>query len=150
MSKQTLHLTIMWFRKPKEHPIDRLEREGNDDFHLLAELGPEYFGAEHLLELRERMRWRMARFNRLQRLNMLVGVTAIGWMALGLIALAVGWPLVAQIAFIVMGVALLAFIAGAWLLKWKYESRGELEYTIRTIEDELRRRAALHGRSAHF
>ncbi|TNE61010.1 MAG: hypothetical protein EP344_06695 [Bacteroidetes bacterium] len=138
----------MWFRKSKEQPLERLEREANDDFHLLAELGPSYFGAEHLVELHERLRWRMARFDRLQRLNMLIGLTAIGWLALGLGAMLAGWITVAQIAFCIMGVVLAGFIAGAWLLKWKYESRGELEYTLRTIEEELRRRAALHGRSA--
>ena len=140
----------MWFRKPKEHPLDRLEREANDDFHLLAELGPQHFGGEHLLELRERMRWRMARFDRLRRLNLMVGATAAGWMVFGMIALMLGWPLIGRISFIVMGLSLLGFLTGVWLLKWKYESRGELEYTLSTIEEELRRRAALRGRSAQL
>ncbi|MCB0530947.1 MAG: hypothetical protein H6574_14830 [Lewinellaceae bacterium] len=137
-------------RKSKESPIERLEREANDDFLLLAELGPEYFGAEHLLELREQMHLRMAQFDRWRKLNMLVGATSAGWMVLGGIAVVLGWPILARLAFSVMGLSLLGFMAGVWLLKWKYESRGELEYTLRSIEDELRRRAALRGRSAQL
>lgn len=137
-------------RKSKESPIERLEREANDDFLLLAELGPEYFGAEHLLELREQMHLRMAQFDRWRKLNMLVGATSAGWMVLGGIAVVLGWPILGRLAFSVMGLSLLGFMAGVWLLKWKYESRGELEYTLRSIEDELRRRAALRGRSAQL
>ncbi|MBK8969604.1 MAG: hypothetical protein R3D58_09430 [Saprospiraceae bacterium] len=140
----------MFSRKSKESPIERLEREANDDFLLLAELGPEYFGAEHLLELREQMHLRMAQFDRWRKLNMLIGATSAGWMVLGGVALVLGWPILARLAFGVMGLALLGFMAGVWLLKWKYESRGELEYTLRSIEDELRRRAALRGRSAQL
>lgn len=138
----------MQIRKSKESPLDRLEREANDDFRLLAELGPEYFGAEHLLELREQMRLRMSQFDRWRKLNTLVGATAAGWMLLGGLMLVFGLPILARVAFGIMVVSLLGFVAGVWLLKWKYESRGELEYTLRSIEEELRRRAALRGRSA--
>lgn len=140
----------MLVRKPKESPLERLEREANDDFSLLAELGPEHFGAEHLLELRQRMQWRMAQFDRRRKLNLTLGATAAGWMLLGVAAMLLGWPLLGQLAFAVMGLSILGFLAGVWWLKWKYESRGELEYTLMTIEEELRRRAALRGRSAHF
>lgn len=140
----------MLFRKSKESPLERLEREANDDFLLLSELGPEYFGAQHLLELREQMHWRMEQFDRWRRLNMLLGVMAAGWLVLGAGFILFGWSILAVLAFSVMGLSLLGFLAGAWWLKWKYESRGELEYTLRTIEEELRRRAALRGRSAQL
>ena len=138
------------FRKPAETSLDRLEREANDDFHLLAELGPEYFGVEHLLELRERMHWRLAQFDRWRRLNLLVGAIGGGWLMLGGIAAWAGYGTIAYLAFAVMMVCIIGFLAGVWLLKVRYESRGELEFTLRTIEEELRRRAALRGRSAHF
>lgn len=140
----------MLFRKPNESSLERLEREANDDFRLLADVGPEYFSAEHLLELRDRMRWRMAQFDRWRRLNVLTGATAAGWLLLGGFAAWMGWSIIARLAFTVMGLSILGFVAGAWMLKVKYESRGELEYTLRTIEEELRRRAALRGRSAHL
>lgn len=140
----------MFFRKPDEPSLDRLEREANDDFRLLADVGPEYFSAEHLVELRDRMRWRMAQFDRWSRLNLLTGATAAGWLLLGGICAWAGWPVMAQMAFAVMSISILGFVAGAWLLKARYESRGELEYTLRTIEEELRRRAARRGRSARL
>ena len=140
----------MFFRKPNDSSLDRLEREANDDFHLLAELGPECFGVEHLIELRDRMHWRMARFDRLHRLNTLIGATGAGWLVLGGVAAWAGWPVMAQLGFAVMAVSLLSFLAGVWWLKLKFDSRGELEHTLFTIEDELRRRAALRGRSAHL
>lgn len=140
----------MFFRKPDDNSLDRLEREANDDFHLLDELGPEAFAVEHLIELRDRMHWRMAQFDRFRRLNLLIGATSAGWMLLGGGAVWAGWILVARIAFAVMGISLLGFVGGAWLLKFKFESRGELEHTLFTIEDELRRRAALRGRSAQL
>jgi hypothetical protein len=140
----------MLSRKSKESPLDRLEREANDDFLLLAELGPEYFGAEHLLELREQMHLRMAQFDRWRKLNTLVGATSVGWLAMGGLAAMLGWPILTGLALGIMGLSLLGFIVGVWLLKWKYESRGELEYTLLSIEEELRRRAALRGRSAQL
>lgn len=140
----------MLFRKSDESSLDRLEREANDDFSLLAELGPEDFGVEHLVELRDRMQWRLARFDRWRRFNLLIGATAGGWLLLGGLAAVAGEGLLARLAFGVMLLSILAFLAGVWLLKIKFESRGELEYTLRTIEDELRRRAAKLGRSAHL
>ena len=42
----------MFRRKHSTDPFERLEREANDEFRLLDELGPEHFGSEHLLEFR--------------------------------------------------------------------------------------------------
>lgn len=140
----------MLFRKSEESPLDRLEREANDDFLLLEELGPEHFGGSHLLELHERVRLRLAQFDRLQRLNTLIGATSAGWLLLGVGCILMGWVTPARVAFAVMGVSLLGFLAGVWLLKWKFESRGELEFALRTIEEELRRRAVIRGRSARM
>ena len=140
----------MFIRKSDESSLERLEREANDDFRLLAELGPEDFGVEHLVELHDQMQWRLARFDRWRRFNLLVGATAGGWLLLGGLSAWAGEALLARLAFSVMLLSLLAFIAGVWLLKIRYDSRGELEYTLRTIEDELHRRAAKRGRSAHL
>jgi len=140
----------MFFRKSNESSLERLEREGNDDFRLLAELGPEDFGAEHLVELRDRMHWRLARFDRWRRFNLLIGATAAGWLLLGGFSAWAGEGILARLAFGVMMLSLLGFLVGAWMLKIKFESRGELEFTLRTIEDELRRRAAKLGRSARM
>lgn len=141
---------MLFFRKSKESPLERLEREANDDFLLLAELGPEYFGAQHLLELREQLRLQMAQLDRWRRFNRLLGVTAGGWMLLAGLFLVVKLSVMTTLAASVMGISFLGFLAGAWMLKWKYRSRIEMEFTLRTIEEELRRRAALRGRSAQL
>lgn len=140
----------MLFRKSKESSLERLEREANDDYLLLSELGPEYFGAQHLLELREQIRLRMEHFDRWRHLNMLLGIMSIGWSVIGAGFALAGWSILMTLAFSVMGLSILGFLTGAWLLKWKYNSRGELEYALRTIEEELRRRATLRGRSAQL
>jgi hypothetical protein len=123
-----------------ESSLDRLEREANDDFRLLEELGPTQFGTEHLLELRDQIRRQLSVFDRRQRLAMLLGGTAAGWIFLGLVVGQMGWIWLAVLAH---GIALLSFIGFAGILvflKKRYESRGELEHTAREIETELRRR----------
>lgn len=138
------------FRKSDESSLDRLEREANDDFHLLAELGPECFGVEHLIELRDRVQWRMAQFDRWSRLNIYIGASSVVWMFFGAAAAWAAWMLLAKLAFAAMLLSVLGFIAGVWWLKVKFDSRGELEHALYQIEDELRRRAAIRGRSAHL
>ena len=123
-------------------PLERLEREGNDDFHLLAELGPAEFSADHLLELRQQAQDRLQRFDRMARLNVLFGVTSLGWLGLGGLAYqAQQWTL--ALGAVLLALALiLAFIGGVIWLKLRFESRGELEHTVNSIEAELRRRVA--------
>jgi len=130
----------MRLRLYKPDPLERLEREANDEFHLLEELGPQQFGGEHLLELRDKTRLRMEQFDRLSRLNLVVGSTASGWLLLGAIALWAKSHWIGQIAFAVMMLTIAAFLVGVFLLKTRYESRGELEYTLRIIEEELKKR----------
>lgn len=130
-------------RKPAtESPLDRLEREANDDFLLLEEIGPTPFGTDHLLELREQIRQRLSFFDRRQRLAMLLGGTATGWIFLGLIAGRLGWFWLALLAVALASASLAGFAIVLISLKKRFESRGELEHTAREIETELRRRAA--------
>jgi hypothetical protein len=127
-------------RRQPLSPLERLEREANDDFLLLSELGPAEFSAEHLLELRLRAGARLQRFDRLQRLNLLFGVTSLGWIGVGSLAYYSGHTVVGILAFAVATLMLLAFFAGVIYLKIRFESRGELEFTLHSIEEELRRR----------
>ncbi|MBK7938910.1 MAG: hypothetical protein IPJ82_18365 [Lewinellaceae bacterium] len=76
----------MFRRTPKESPLDRLEREANDDFRLLDELGPAHFGADHLMELHARSRERLAIFRGRQRLALVVGTAATGWILLAFVS----------------------------------------------------------------
>lgn len=127
-------------RKRQESSLDRLEREANNDFRLLADLGPAHFGTEHLLELREGLRLRLAQFARLQRLSLTIGATAGGWFLAGMAALRFHYNLLGQVALFGMILSIVGFIAGVVLLKARFESRGEIEHSLRSVEDELRRR----------
>ncbi|MBP6825761.1 MAG: hypothetical protein KA165_04280 [Saprospiraceae bacterium] len=133
----------MFRRPPKESPLERLEREANDDFRLLDELGPTHFGADHLMELHARARERLAIFRGRQRFAMVIGGTAIGWFLLASIAnlLNFKWLALGSIAVSALGLA--GFLLIVFWQKRRFESRGELEYTQRIIEEELRRRAQM-------
>ncbi|MBX2891330.1 MAG: hypothetical protein KF734_10410 [Saprospiraceae bacterium] len=132
------------FRRPQMPDVfERLEREASDDFRLLDELGPTHFGAEHLMELHARTRSRLALFKGRQRLAMFVGVVGAGWALLAVVLHFVGfrWP-----SFATLGAAALCFAGFLFIVFWqkkRFESKGELEYAQRVIEEELRRRAQL-------
>ena len=132
------------FRRPHQPDVfDRLEREANDDFRLLDELGPTHFSAEHLMELHGQVRERLVLFKGRQRLAMIVGVIGTGWALLALLLQAVGLRWLALAAF---GAAALCFTGFLFIIFWqkkRFESKGELEYAQRVIEEELRRRAQL-------
>jgi len=130
------------FRRPHLPDVfDRLEREASDDFRLLEELGPVHFGTEHLVDLHAQARERLAHFKVRQRLAVVIGGTGTGWVLLAALfkAVSLKW-----LAFISLGVAALSFAVFLFVVFWqkkRFESRGELEYAQRLIEEELRRRA---------
>lgn len=128
-------------RKPAESTIDRLEREGNDDFRLLDELGPGHFGLEHLLELREKSRMRIVSFHRRQKLAMTIGAAATGWIALAFVAWYMGYIWPAFAAFGIGAFSFTAFITLVFVQQQQFGTKGNLDYAQRTIEEELRRRA---------
>ncbi len=138
----------MLFRRYTESSLDRLEREANDDFGLLRDLGPEHFDSNHLLDLREEIRQRLDRFDRTTKMLMAAGAAAAGWFMGGIGCVFAGWKIMAAICYALSGLFTLGFLGGAWWLKWKYESRGELMYTLLQVEEELRNRATLKGRGA--
>jgi hypothetical protein len=128
-------------RKPTESIIERLEREGNDDFRLLDELGPGHFGLEHLLELREKSRTRIVSFHRRQKLAMTIGAAATGWIALAFVTWYMGYIWLAFAAFGIGAFSFTAFITLVFVQQQQFGTKGTLEYTQRMIEEELRRRA---------
>jgi len=139
----------MLYRKSDESPLDRLEREANDEFRLLAELGPAEFAFEHLLELRERARRRLQLFDRRQRLAMWLGATASGWVMLSFAfgAFHLFWLMLA--AGSAGAACFFAFFYLILIQKRRFDSRGELDFTLRSIEDELRRRSERQRKTNH-
>ncbi len=138
----------MLLRRYNESSLERLEREANDDFGLLKDVGPEYFSNAHLLDLREEIRRRLDHFDRVKKMLMALGFATAGWFLGGVGCLMIGWKMGAAVCYIFSGLAILGVLAGTWWLKWKYESRGELMYVLLQVEEELRNRAMLKGRGA--
>lgn len=132
---------MIFNRRSSESDLDRLEREANDDFRLLDELGPGMFGLEHLMELREQSRARLNLFQRRQKLAMILGSSAAGWIFLAIIARFAGKLWIAFAAYALGSLCIFAFLGILFWQKRKFESKGELEYTLMMIEEELRRRA---------
>ncbi|MDX2278203.1 MAG: hypothetical protein NW218_01390 [Saprospiraceae bacterium] len=128
-------------RKSPESALDRLEREGNDDFNLLNELGPGHFGVEHLLELREKSYQRLDRFQRRQKLAMMVGASAAVWIMMAFLSKVLNFIWLAFAAFGLGSLSLIAFLGLILLQQKQFGTKGELDYTQRMIEEELRRRA---------
>ncbi len=138
----------MRLRYRKESPIERLEREANDDFGLLKDIGPEYFSNYHLLYLRELIRERLDRFDRLKKILMLLGGSGAGWFMGGVASLLLEWQLMAALSYAFAILSMVGFGVGNLWLKWKYDSRGELMHTLLDVEEELSKRAIAKGRGA--
>ncbi len=138
----------MLFRNRHESSLDRLEKEANDDFKLLQELGPEHFGSSHLLDLREIIRQRLDHFDRAKKILLFLGALSAGCFLGGLVCLVLKWKLMSAIFYSLSILCMLGFLGGVWWLKWKYESRGELMDALMQVEEELRQRAPLKGRGA--
>ena len=133
----------MFFRTHQPDVFERLEREANDDFRLLDELGPAHFSAEHLMELHARVRERLTLFKGRQRLAMIIGSIATSWAMLAILFRLVGFKWLALTA---LGTAALCFLGFLFIVFWqkkRFESKGELEYAQRVIEEELRLRAQM-------
>ena len=120
--------------------LDRLEKEANDDFQLLAELGPGWFGSEHLLELRRETFNKIELFEKRLKLAMLLGATGVAWAFLAFLASAFDKTILSLIAYALAGISFGVFFGMLVWQKRKFESKGELDYTIQMIEEELRRR----------
>lgn len=132
------------FRRPHQPDVfERLEREANDDFRLLDELGPAYFSAEHLMELHSRVREQLVLFKGRQRLAMIVGVIGTGWTLMVLMFNTIGFKWLAIAALVASALCFSGFLFVVFWQKKRFESKGELEYAQRVIEEELRRRAQL-------
>lgn len=120
--------------------LEQLEKISNDDFHLLEAVGPGEFSTSHLLELREQVMGRLNEFDRRKKINVMIGGTTAGWVIAFTAAYLYQNIWLAFAAVVGLLLSLTAFIAGVWVLSRKYSSRGELEYSLQLIDNELSRR----------
>ncbi len=120
--------------------FEQLEREANDEFHLLESIGAKEFSTEHLLELHDQAHDRLKDYDRRNRINLLIGCTVLGWVVAFFCAYAYQNVWLAICAVLGLIFSLVACIAGIFLLTKQYKSRIDLEYSLRLIESELKNR----------
>lgn len=140
-TKFEIRTKLSMFRRKKTPDIfERLENEAADELHLLDELGPKQFGTDHLMELHAQVCARINAQQRLQRIALSVGATGVGWLFLGMLSLILEHQLPAFIAFGLSTLCLSAFLALLLYSSRKYQTKGHLDHTRLSIEDELRSR----------
>lgn len=134
----------MLLRKKNSDSWEMLELEGNDDLQLLMDLGPEYFEADHLMDLRRQLRGLLHQYERRQRTAMLFACTGLFWIALAMAArsLHATWIFALAIVAVMISVCVYLFIL-LWPEKG-FMRKGALVYTLRSLEDELRKRTATY------
>ena len=129
------------FRR-KKHPdiFERLEQEASDELRLLDDLGPQQFDTDHLMELHAKVCEEINLQQRHQRIALSIGAVGVGWVLLGSLGLLFGFQL---LAFAAIGLASASFAAFMGLLIFsmtRFQTKGHLDYTRHSIEDELRSR----------
>lgn len=130
------------FHKKKIHAdlFDRLEHEASDELALLAELGPQGFGTEHLIELHAQVCTRIIMQKRSLSLSTAVGALSAGWVLLGLLAWFMNSDLLSTASFAASIICMLVFAGIVAQTYKRYGTHGQLVYTRLIIEDELRSR----------
>lgn len=130
----------MFRRKKTPDIFERLEQEAADELRLLDELGPKQFGTDHLMELHAQVCARIGAQQRLQKIALSVGAAGVGWLFLGMLALILQYQIPAFIAFGLSSLCLSAFLGVLLYSTKKYQTKGHLDHTRLSIEDELRTR----------
>lgn len=120
--------------------FERLEQEANDEMKLLDELGPGYFGTEHLIEMHRELRNRLSFFLRKQRLVFALLGSVAGWLALIGVARFTGYRWLALTAYCFLTLSFFVLLFVLMTASRRYLSKGHLEYDLRLIESELRKR----------
>lgn len=134
-------------RRLFDQQLEAIEREAGDGLQLLDALGAREFDTESLFELLVEARHRLHLFDRLLSLIRYVGATSAGWAALfaGAWYFRILWLAMVGAVGATLTVTFF-FVGGLWLLK-KFKSRGDLEFTILHIEEELYRRKRTQDRN---
>ena len=120
--------------------LDQLEKEANDEFLLLESVGPAEFSTEHLLEMHEMAHLRLKDYDRRNSVNIMIGFLILGWIIAFFYAYAYNNVWLAIGAVLGLIFSLVACIAGIYLIVRQYKSRKDLEYTLKLIQSELKKR----------
>ena len=130
----------MFFQKKSPDIFERLEHEAADELRLLDDLGPGFFETEHLMELHAKVCEKIALQQRHLKIALSIGAAGIGWVLLWILAFVLNFPILALVA---LGLASASFATFFGLLVFtlqRFQTKGHLDHTRHSIEDELRSR----------
>lgn len=130
----------MFLRKKSPDIFERLEKEASDELRLLEDLGPKHFDTDHLMELHAKVCEQITLQQRHQRIALSVGAAGAGWMFLGVLAHLLGFQVLVFTAFGLASASLALFLCLLILSNRRFQTKGHLDHTRHSIEDELRSR----------
>ena len=130
----------MFGRKKPLDIFERLEQEAADELRLLDDLGPQQFGTDHLMELHAKVCEQITLQQRHQRIALSIGAAGTGWVLLGGMALLMGYQILALASFGLAAVSVATFLGLLIFSLQRFQTKGHLDFTRHSIEDELRRR----------
>ena len=130
------------FRRRRKSPdiFERLENEAANELRLLEELGPQQFGTEHLMELHAEVCAQLGMQQRFQKVAMSIGTAGAGWFLLGAVAYSFGSQLPGVIALCLSSLCLMTYLGIMVYSVRRFQTKGHLDHTRLSIEDELRSR----------
>ncbi|MCB9343265.1 MAG: hypothetical protein R2778_14400 [Saprospiraceae bacterium] len=127
-------------RKRHGDIFERLEKEASDELQLLSDLGPKSFDTDHLMELHALVCEKINMQQRLIRIALSIGATGVGWVFLGVVSMLLDFQILTIVSFCLAAVGLSTFIGIQLYAISRYQTKGHLDHTRLSIEDELRRR----------
>jgi hypothetical protein len=135
----------MLLRKKNTDSWELLEQEGNDDLLLLMDLGPEHFEVDHLMDLRRQLSGMLNRYEKRQRLAILFACIGLFWVLLATAARSLRMEWIFILASMAVVICVGAYLFMLLRSEKGFVRKGELVYTLKSLEDELRRRTAAYS-----
>jgi len=135
--------------RPIHKILESFEKEAADEFKLLDSTGAEFFSTHTLLELHGRCRERLALYQVIHKVSIVVGASSPIWLMVGCIFGALGWYFLATLALLCFPISLLLFGGLMLLLHFFYGGKDQLERKMTEVRLELQRRREEVARRRH-
>lgn len=130
----------MFRRKKNPDIFERLEKEASDELRLLDDLGPRHFDTDHLMELHAKVCEQITLQQRHQRIALSIGAAGGGWVLLAVLTHLLNFQLLGLVAWGLAAASFSCFLVLMIIATRRYQTKGYLDYTRHSIEDELRSR----------
>ena len=128
----------MFRRKKTPDIFERLEKEASDELRLLDDLGPQHFDTDLLMELHAMVCEQITLQQRHQRIALSVGAAGAGWILLGVLAHLLGFQILTYAAIGLAAASMTSFLGLLIFATKRFQTKGHLDHTRHSIEDELR------------